>query len=212
MIKNKPKNVANTRGFSAACLATCGSPSQRWPGGVVQFLASWKGEEGPLNSVPRTLARGYPARLDLLERAKGVEEFCQDSAARQSRGGDRPQHREVSTQHHQLRWETGPGPGGGSTGDRSQGTSWSRVPWAHQGSPPGSWRPGWGCCSAQLHETHCCAPQTYSSCWREEACLVVLKGNKAASQPTRHTAWCKCSFTSIRWAPTVCRSCTACWT
>lgn len=73
--KNKPKNVANTRGFSASCLGTCGSP-----------------------------------------------------------------------------W-----------------------------SPPGSWRPGWGRRSAELRETHYWAPQTCSSCWWEEAGLVVLKGNKEAS-------------------------------
>ena len=37
-IKNKLKNVANIRGFSTACLATCGSPTQRRPGGVLGIL------------------------------------------------------------------------------------------------------------------------------------------------------------------------------
>ena len=37
--------------------------------------------------------------------------------------------------------QVGPGTDGSSTGDRHQGTSWSRIPWAHQGplQVPDSW-------------------------------------------------------------------------
>ncbi|TKC35799.1 hypothetical protein EI555_005278, partial [Monodon monoceros] len=53
MIKNKLKNVANIRGFSAACLATCGSPTQRQPVGVLGILE-----------------RAAPVRLDLLRESR----------------------------------------------------------------------------------------------------------------------------------------------
>lgn len=64
MTKDKSKNVANIRGFSAACLVTCGPPRRS---GLGVSLAFGEGELGSIGPVPGAPARPAPERLDLQE-------------------------------------------------------------------------------------------------------------------------------------------------